>query len=116
MGSSLGSGDDVPGSDAIAAFLRSAPPRSSRAAGPRASQCAAIAERRLIGVATGFRGPTLKAPSGSMSSCPRPPAIICGPAATVLSNMSTRSRSPSSCEDPAAVDVVERVGLESPTA
>jgi len=37
------------GSGAIAASLRSAPPRSSREAGPCASQFAAIAERRLIG-------------------------------------------------------------------
>jgi len=83
MGAVLGSVDDVPGSGAIAAFLRSAPPRSSRAAGPCASQCAAIAERRLIGVATGFTAPTLKAPSSLMSSRPRPPAIICGPAASL---------------------------------
>ena len=82
MGAVLGSVDDVPGSGAIAAFLRSAPPRSFREAGPCASQCAAIAERRLIGGATGFPAPMLKAPSRSMSSCPRPPALSFGPAAS----------------------------------
>jgi len=84
MGTSPGSGDDVPGSGAIAAFLRSAPPRSFREAGPCASQCAAIAERRLIGVATGFTAPKLKAPSSSMSSCPWPPATTCCPAGSAL--------------------------------
>jgi len=114
-GGSPGSGDDVPGSGAIAAFLRSAPPRSSREAVPCASQCAAIAERRLIGVATGFTASTLKGSSSSMSSYPRPPATTCGPAALALSSLSTRSWSPNSCEDPASVDVIERFGVEAQT-
>ena len=50
-----------------------------------------------------------------MSSCPRPPAIACGPAGSMSKSTSMSSPSPRSRDDAAALDVVEHVDVEPVT-